>query len=318
MSRWTMTLASSCGCADSLTAASRSASALTSRGSCGRSPTCSVASPNAASCAARWACSVLAAVVSPATRWRAASVPPEISNSIWIAGLIRCSPCSICSSTANWRLLEETIMPARIRLAVRKESAMTPSLPFMDNLSIKRVAGRAMGVNSWIRLMGRSLRSVHALCPATKRRYAGCNSHAVGARRPSQDVHQFALVRALQSHSHRETERGSRMKAVVLLNIAVSGVLMLGMGSVAIAGAPIPVKQDPPSYPADAARRGLEGFVEVEFVIGADGKVGSVNVLKAQPPRVFEREAVRAVKGWTFQPSSDGETRVKRRIDFKL
>ena len=108
------------------------------------------------------------------------------------------------------------------------------------------------------------------------------------------------------------------MKAVVLLNIAVSGVLMLGMGSVALAGAPIPVKQDPPSYPADAARRGLEGFVEVEFVIGADGKVGSVDVLKAQPPRVFEREAVRAVKGWTFQPSGDGETRVKRRIDFKL
>jgi protein TonB len=60
------------------------------------------------------------------------------------------------------------------------------------------------------------------------------------------------------------------------------------------------------------------GFVELEFVIGADGKVGAVNVLKAQPPRVFEREAVRAVKGWTFQPASEGETRVKRRIDFKL
>lgn len=108
------------------------------------------------------------------------------------------------------------------------------------------------------------------------------------------------------------------MKPVVLLNLVIAGALLLGGASFAQAGAPIPVKQDPPSYPADAARRGLEGFVEVEFVIGADGKVGSVNVLKAQPPRVFEREAVRAVKGWTFQPSSDGETRVKRRIDFKL
>ncbi len=108
------------------------------------------------------------------------------------------------------------------------------------------------------------------------------------------------------------------MKSVVLLNLVVAGAVMLGCGSTALASAPIPVKQDPPSYPADAARRGLEGFVEVEFVVGADGKVGAVNVLKAQPPRVFEREAVRAVKGWTFQPSSDGEARVKRRIDFKL
>ncbi|MEZ5456569.1 MAG: energy transducer TonB [Lysobacteraceae bacterium] len=108
------------------------------------------------------------------------------------------------------------------------------------------------------------------------------------------------------------------MKAIALSNIVVATALLLGVASNAQASAPIPVKQDPPSYPADAARRGLEGFVEVEFVVGADGKVGAVNVLKAQPPRVFEREAVRAVKGWSFQPSSDGETRVKRRIDFKL
>lgn len=108
------------------------------------------------------------------------------------------------------------------------------------------------------------------------------------------------------------------MKTVVSLNIALAAVLSFASGSAALASAPIPVKQDPPAYPADAARRGLEGFVEVEFVIAADGKVGAVNVLKAQPPRVFEREAVRAVKGWTFQPASEGETRVKRRIDFKL
>jgi len=45
-------------------------------------------------------------------------------------------------------------------------------------------------------------------------------------------------------------------------------------------------------------------------------------VVKAEPARVFEREAVQAVRRWTFNPATEGgapvESRVKRRIDFKL
>jgi len=92
--------------------------------------------------------------------------------------------------------------------------------------------------------------------------------------------------------------------------------------AIAVAGPATPIKTDPPNYPQEAARRGTEGYVEEEFVIGADGKVSGVNVLQAEPARVFEREAVSAVRRWSFNPATEGgaavESRIKRRIDFKL
>jgi protein TonB len=83
-----------------------------------------------------------------------------------------------------------------------------------------------------------------------------------------------------------------------------------------------PLRQAPPAFPVDAARRRQEGWVELEFTIGSDGAVRDVVVMRAQPPRVFDREAIRAMQRWTFEPAlRDGqavETRARRRIEFRL
>lgn len=76
-----------------------------------------------------------------------------------------------------------------------------------------------------------------------------------------------------------------------------------------------PTKRVEPQYPAEAARAGTQGFVEVEFSVSADGKVESVSVVNAKPSRVFEAAAVRAVKQWEFAP---GGGRGKVRLDFTL
>lgn len=76
-----------------------------------------------------------------------------------------------------------------------------------------------------------------------------------------------------------------------------------------------PIKRVEPTYPADAARNGTEGFVEVEFTVGASGNVESVSVVNARPSRTFESAAVSAVKQWTFEP---GGGRGKVRLDFTL
>ena len=76
-----------------------------------------------------------------------------------------------------------------------------------------------------------------------------------------------------------------------------------------------PIKRVEPTYPADAARNQTEGFVEVEFTVGADGNVESVSVVNARPARTFESAAVTAVKKWTFRP---GGGRGKVRLDFNL
>ncbi len=91
--------------------------------------------------------------------------------------------------------------------------------------------------------------------------------------------------------------------------------LALAFAFPAAAQALSPVKRVEPTYPADAARNRTEGFVEVEFTVGADGKVVSVSVVNARPSRTFESAAVSAVKQWTFQP---GGGRGKVRLDFNL
>ena len=76
-----------------------------------------------------------------------------------------------------------------------------------------------------------------------------------------------------------------------------------------------PVKRVEPQYPAEAARSGTQGFVEVEFTVDEGGKVASVSVVNAKPARVFEQSAVRAVKQWEFAP---GGGKGKVRLDFSL
>lgn len=114
----------------------------------------------------------------------------------------------------------------------------------------------------------------------------------------------------------------SPLARTLFLALPLTASALFAVPALAVAGPATPLKTDPPNYPAEAARRGTEGFVEVEIVIGADGKVSSVNVLKAQPARVFEREAIAAVRRWTFNPATEGgspvESRMRRTIEFKL
>jgi periplasmic protein TonB len=76
-----------------------------------------------------------------------------------------------------------------------------------------------------------------------------------------------------------------------------------------------PTKRVNPEYPPEAARTGVQGFVEVEYTVDAAGKVTSVSVVNAKPARTFEQSAVRAVKQWEFAP---GGGRGKVRLDFTL
>jgi len=51
-----------------------------------------------------------------------------------------------------------------------------------------------------------------------------------------------------------------------------------------------------PRYPPEAARRQQSGEVQVEITVGTDGSVTSARVVDASPPRIFDREALAAVK----------------------
>lgn len=70
-----------------------------------------------------------------------------------------------------------------------------------------------------------------------------------------------------------------------------------------------------PKYPVEALRAGQSGEVQVEFTVGADGSVTSARVVRSTPPRVFDREAVAAVKRWRFEPTGAPVT-TRRTIGF--
>ena len=80
-----------------------------------------------------------------------------------------------------------------------------------------------------------------------------------------------------------------------------------------------PTNRVNPSYPPRAQRRGMEGFVEVEFVIQRNGSVdgSSIRVSNAQPRRVFEDAAREAIARWQFEPSQQLR-RATQRIEFQL
>ncbi|HZY33789.1 MAG TPA: energy transducer TonB, partial [Rhodanobacter sp.] len=70
-----------------------------------------------------------------------------------------------------------------------------------------------------------------------------------------------------------------------------------------------------PRYPPDAFRAGTKGEVQVEFTVGTNGTVTSARVVRATPARVFDREALSAVKRWRFQPVAAPVT-TRRTIGF--
>jgi protein TonB len=78
----------------------------------------------------------------------------------------------------------------------------------------------------------------------------------------------------------------------------------------------IPISTPAPKYPREAYREGTSGEVQVEFTVGTDGSVTAARVVRADPPRVFDREALNAVRRWKFQPVSSPVTS-RRTIGFK-
>lgn len=64
----------------------------------------------------------------------------------------------------------------------------------------------------------------------------------------------------------------------------------------------IPLQRIAPQYPRDAARARINGFVQLEVLVNADGSVRSAKVLGSNPKGLFEAAAVAAVMRWKFKP----------------
>lgn len=72
------------------------------------------------------------------------------------------------------------------------------------------------------------------------------------------------------------------------------------------------------TYPADAERRGIEGWVDIEFIVAADGTTRSPIVRESQPAGVFDKSALDALAKWRFEPVTRNGRVVEQRAILRM
>jgi protein TonB len=102
------------------------------------------------------------------------------------------------------------------------------------------------------------------------------------------------------------------------MNVSLGGV-----GAMRRDGEATPIVRIEPKYPVQAARDGKEGWVRLSFTINEVGGVEDVDVIEADPKRIFDREAKRALRKWKYKPKIVDGKPVKQpgmfvQLDFKL
>jgi protein TonB len=102
-----------------------------------------------------------------------------------------------------------------------------------------------------------------------------------------------------------------------------TGVINIPLNVVMVNEEAMPVFRFPPIYPQRAAKRGIEGWVEVEFTITSAGLVKNAHVVAASPRGIFDNAALRAISRWKFKPKVIDKVaveryRVRQRISFEL
>jgi len=73
-----------------------------------------------------------------------------------------------------------------------------------------------------------------------------------------------------------------------------------------------------PAYPPRAAARGVEGWVDLEFTVAADGSTRDAEVIAASPPGVFDEAVLAAVAQWHYVPQVVGGRAVDQRVTARL
>lgn len=71
----------------------------------------------------------------------------------------------------------------------------------------------------------------------------------------------------------------------------------------------IPLVKIAPRCPSEAAMGGINGSVVLELLVNESGRVETIKIKQARPSRIFNKEALKAVRRWQFKPKSvDGVT----------
>jgi len=91
--------------------------------------------------------------------------------------------------------------------------------------------------------------------------------------------------------------------------LAAAAVLAMTLSLAARAGDLTPVSRVDPEFPREAISAGADvGKVKAKMTIDASGEVTRVEIIEANPRRLFDRAVVKTLSQWKFTPGSDGRS----------
>lgn len=73
-----------------------------------------------------------------------------------------------------------------------------------------------------------------------------------------------------------------------------------------------------PQFPIAAREKGIDGWVDLQFLVGSDGAVSDVAVVGAQPVGIFEQAAQDAVRHWRYQAVVRDGQKVSQRARVRV
>ena len=85
----------------------------------------------------------------------------------------------------------------------------------------------------------------------------------------------------------------------------------------------MPLHRAEPVYPQRALQRRIEGYVLVSFDVDRSGRPTNIEIVESQPNRIFDKEAIKALKRWKYQPKMVNGSPVEQqgqqvKLEFKI
>lgn len=74
----------------------------------------------------------------------------------------------------------------------------------------------------------------------------------------------------------------------------------------------------PPLYPMSARNRGIEGWVKVRLIVDETGHVDGIEIIAAEPPKIFEESVRSCVAGWRFRPGTVEGVSVRAKVETTI
>lgn len=82
---------------------------------------------------------------------------------------------------------------------------------------------------------------------------------------------------------------------------------------------PVPIQQDPPEYPRMAHKMERQGVVEAEILVGVNGSVEDIRIIKVDPRGLgFEEATEAAVKKWRYKPATKLGVKVRMWVTIRV